>query len=225
MLLLASESGVDVRLEVLAGVAGNPAMVSDNPMRRSGPQRILVPAGPARRLSMEFIGKDGVRGRVHLSAFALAGPPIAGPCVAAQRALADGDASFARAQLISMGLAEAPAGSALREYEAAAHAYQRAVLAVEQLGPNLILAQAQLSAAAVLYQGVQNWAEALRVAQLAQETYSALGEHHGRDRAQAMAAAAEMEVALGVLAAAPNDPAAEQRMNGMLAQARQSLID
>jgi CHAT domain-containing protein len=225
LLVTALESGVDVRIEVPGGDGAPAAIVSDNPVRRWGPQRIVLPAGAARRLSLDVIGKDGVRGQVHLST-AAPGPAESGdPCAGAQRWLAEADSHFAHAQLISLGLAEAPAGSADREYEAAARAYQRAAAAVESLGPSTLLAQAQLSAAAVLYQGVQNWTEALRVAQLAFETYAALDERYGQDRARAMAAAAEMEVALGVLAAAPNDAAAEQRMTNMLAHARQSLID
>ncbi len=224
VLLTAFESGVDVRIEVRAG-AEAAALASDNSVRRWGPQRVVVPAGPVRPLSIQVIRKDGVRGRVRVSAAALPATAQNEPCTAALRLLADGDASYARAQLISLGLSEAPAGSASREYEAAARTYQRAAATVAALGPSKVQAQAQLSAAAVLYQGSQNWTEALRIAGLAHESYAALGDHYGQDRARALAASAEMEVALGALDAAPNDAAAEQRMTSMLAHARQVFIE
>jgi CHAT domain-containing protein/tetratricopeptide (TPR) repeat protein len=224
VLLTASESGVDIRIEVQAGSSA-PAIASDNPLRRWGPQRVVLPAGPARTVSIQVIGKEGVRGRVRLSGVALPTADDVEPCAAALRALAEGDASFARAQLISLGLSEAPAGSASREYEAAVRNYQRAAAAVAALGPNTLLAQAQLSAAAVLYQGLQNWAEALRMGQLAHESFRAVRDKYGEDRARAFAASAEIEVALGALDAAPSDAAAEQRMTSMLAHARQAFID
>jgi len=224
VLLTASESGLDLRIEVQSGT-GTAALSSDNPLRRWGPQRVVLPAGPARSLSIQVIAKDGVRGRVRLRATPFPAAQTGEPCTEALRWLAEGDASFARAQLISLGISTAPAGSANREYEAAARAYQRAADSAGSLGPSALLAQAQLSAAAVLYQGLQSWAEALRIAQLASETYAALREPYGQDRARAFAASAEMEVALGALDAAPNDATAEQRMTSMLAHARQAFMD
>jgi len=69
VLLTASESGVDVRIEVQSG-PGSPAVSSDNPVRRWGPQRVLLPSGPTRPLSIQVIAKEGVRGRVRLQASA-----------------------------------------------------------------------------------------------------------------------------------------------------------
>src|SRR5262245_45070043 len=224
VLLTASESGLDARMEAQAG-EGAPVLSADNPVRRWGPQRIVLAAGDARALSIQIIGKDGVRGHVRVRGTAFSASTNAEPCTSALRWLAEGDASFGRAQLITLGVSAAPAGSANREYEAAARAYQRAADSIATLGPSAVLAQAQLSTAAVMYQGLQNWAEALRMAQLAHESFVALRDAYGQDRARAFAASAEMEVALGALDAAPNDAAAEQRMKSMLAHARQAFID
>jgi CHAT domain-containing protein len=224
VLLTASEAALDVRIEAQAGV-GTSTLSSDNPLRRWGPQRIVIPGGAARPLSIHVIAKDGVRGRVRLRLTAFPAAEDPEPCTAALRGMAEGDAAFARAQLISLGVSAAPAGSANREYEAAARAYQRAAESIASLGPSTVLAQAQLSAASVQYLGLQNWAEALRMAGLAHESYLALRDAYGQDRARAFAASAEMEVALGALDAAPKDAAAEQRMTSMLAHARQVFID
>jgi len=222
ILLVATETGVDVRVELQSGTA---ALVSDNPVRRWGPQRLVVPAGSSRTLTAAFIAKEGVRGRVRLDVLSLPAPDDANLCSTAVRLLADGDASFARGQLISLGLTDAPSGSARKAYVAAVESYQRAATTAALRGTGPLLANAHLSTASVMYQGTQQWSDSLRMAQLATDAYRRAGDAYGVDRSRAMAAAAEMEVALGVVDAAPSDAAATTRMNDMLDHVRLVLND
>src|SRR5712671_2260595 len=98
----ALESGNDLTLEV--GAAGSDSTThADSPVRRAGRQWAIVPPGAAGQLVVRLSGKEhaDVSGRVTLRAYALGPDGVSSRCVKAVRALAAGDASYARGQDIN----------------------------------------------------------------------------------------------------------------------------
>lgn len=202
VMLLGSETGIDAILEV-RDAAGN-RQSADNPLRRRGPQRILVEAQPAaRRLTIGGVGKEPARGSMQVQVVSMRGMPA--ECLAALRELATGDQHFARAQAISMGDVEAGELELPQANRAAVSAYRKAAAALPRA--ESLRADALTSIAGVLLLGTQNWAEALEASQVAEAEQAALGLEYGRLRARYMRASALMDVALR--AATPAQTAAQ----------------
>lgn len=196
LLISAAESSVDVWLEI--GDGRSSSRISDSPLRRLGPQRLLLEPGAARTITVTLSGKEitQAQGSVRLEIAPLAPKSAPPECAAAVRLLAAGDENYARGQRVSLGLMQAPAGSAQRDYAEAVGNYQRAAKALNALDDPSLLGSAHLAAASTLYQGSQDWRGAQTAADLAFTSFTASHDDYRAARARAMSSAAGMELAL-----------------------------
>ena len=194
ILVVAFESGVDVRLERTLGPQGAPA-AADNPSRRFGPRRMVFTTGAEQAVAFVATGKDreDSRGIVRLEAAPLAS--VATPaCIAAYRLLAEGDRHYAAAESATDDQAAKHQIDFRSEYRAAAQSYERVRGSLPTSPPSPLVAEADLFAAAVYYQSLQEWDAAARAAARAQASFLTLRDAYGAARARAMEAAAEMEL-------------------------------
>jgi CHAT domain-containing protein/tetratricopeptide (TPR) repeat protein len=224
LLIVAFEQGVDARLEI-ADPAGRETRVVDSPMRRWGPQRSIVAAGRERKLEFTAVGKERARGSLDLRVFALSGSAADRVCIDAHRRLAAGDGHYARAQQISSGELTAPAGTAKSEYEAAVRDYEAAVEILKAGKGGRPLAQAEMSLAATLYQGAMKYEAAMIASQRAERAFESIADTYGVDRARAMRAVAEMEVALDTPPAKMTPAESQRRTADMLDDARATFSE
>jgi CHAT domain-containing protein len=195
VVVVASERGIDVMLEV--GEAGRAVGRADNPIRRTGNQRIVVPVGDVTEFAIAVAGKEHreLRGHVTLRVVPFAPEDSNGVCLAVQRLLAAADAAYATGQRIARHVEVNSRLDAASAYKLAAEQY---LVAAERLGtfdPSELLAQSQLAEAAVSYQDIQDSETAHMWAEKAERTFGAVHDAYGRARAQAIAAAALMELA------------------------------
>jgi CHAT domain-containing protein len=196
ILATATAKGINVHLE-LVSENGNPPLIADTPIRRWGPQHVIINVGDRPKVALEIVGKEhpGAHGSVRLEIFRLSDLQGLQACISGYRLLANGDGHYAKAEFVSSGT-KGITGDAKEEYTAAAKAYQDAATALASSGPGSALAEAYLSEAATLYQGLQHWTEAKQAALRAANSYEAAGNDYGVARARAMEAAAEVEIAL-----------------------------
>jgi hypothetical protein len=190
VLIEADESTTDSRLDVR--VAGAEVMSSDGPVERWVPHRVVVAKGPARQAEISVIRMEQMRGKVdvRLSRITAQDDPR---CAQFWRAMASGDAAYARAEMIFRNEIQAPAGSSDRAYEAALTAYARAL---RILGPGgLDEAQTRLVYAVALSNGADKYAEGAAAALQAQASFQALGQEFGRDLAGFYWAKAQANIA------------------------------
>jgi CHAT domain-containing protein/tetratricopeptide (TPR) repeat protein len=195
-ILLVRERGIDVVLAVKDS-AGRIVGRADNPIRRTGIQRIVLPTSGSNYVA-EVTGKAqepaGVGGLVELRLVGLTSPPGDSICIELQRALAAADAAYAEGQSRSLEGSGESSGSAAESYKVAANSYERAATRSAQASAGQLAAQSQHAAAAALYQDVQDWESAFEWAQRADAAYSTLSLAYERARAAAIAAAALMEM-------------------------------
>ncbi|MEO8063684.1 MAG: CHAT domain-containing tetratricopeptide repeat protein [Pseudomonadota bacterium] len=192
VLIEATEKGTDARLELQEpGVTG--VRRFDNPLRRWAPQRLLLESGKRRDVGLAIVGLERTHGSVALKVFAL-DPRLARHCVEGLQAAAAGDAAFARGQMISAGLLEAPAGSADRAYLIASQDYARAMQVLNGAG-GFTTAQSQLVYAAAELIGNGAWKRAADAARTARKSFESIGSEYGRDRARFFWARAHAELA------------------------------
>ncbi len=192
VLVEVSEQGVDVRVE--ASVPDAPARSFDSPLRRFGPQRILLEPRSAARMEIHVSGKERAQGKVILQAFAVHTEKAQGQCLRALRLLALGDAHYDRGQAISFSRADATPGNASEQYLAAVRAYAAASALLVAPSERPIRAHARLARAATFYQGLEDWAAAFAAGREAIDAYRLTTDEYGLTRARAMTAAAQMEV-------------------------------
>ena len=209
IMIAVSERGIDVRIEATLGVGQVHAF--DSPLRRWGPQRMMVEAGPARRIELAIIGKERVSGTATVRMYALPAEEKTDACLTALRWLASGDAHYDRGQAVTLGRVAAADGTAQKEYFAAVADYSAAVRRLVASPPTLTSAQAKLSVSATYYQGLEDYQRTMDHAPAAAEAFEQLGNDYGRDRALAMGAAGEMEVVLSQPRVRDVDPEAEAR--------------
>jgi CHAT domain-containing protein len=192
VLIEATEAGIDARFELQEpGIAD--IRMFDNPLRRWGPQRVLIASGKRRDVVLAAVGLERTRGSAMVKVFSL-DPRPAPHCLEGLEAAAAGDAAFARGQMISAGLTEAPPGSADRAYVLAAKEYARAMRALRDAG-GFAAAQSQLVYAAAELIGNGAWQPAADAARAAQAEFVAIGNDYGRDRARFFWARARAELA------------------------------
>jgi len=223
VLVLAEESGIDVRMEARrAGVAT--IAYADNPLRRWGIQRISLDAA-AKSFELTAVGKERGQRRVKVRVYALNGFSPADDCLRAQQASSDADASYARGQLITLGTITAASGDAQRAYESALDAYVRAQALFKRRGAMAAQARAEMEHAAALYQGLKRYADARIAAKRASATFAAAGGDYGVDRAKALEASSEMELASAEPGRGVAQSAAQARATEMLVHARALLSE
>ncbi len=185
VIVFARERGLDVTLEVAS--AGRLIGRGDNPVQRSGIQRVTFIARSDTDYSVSLIGKEkaGESGAVDLR-FVRA-PEKRDACFDAQRVLAAADAAYATGQAVSRGEATGQGVDAESAYKSAASGYKDVATRLQGLGPSLLLAQSQHALAALLNDDLEtDTAEAKSWGGKAVQTYGAVGDAYGRARAQAI---------------------------------------
>jgi CHAT domain-containing protein/tetratricopeptide (TPR) repeat protein len=217
VLLVVSEDQQDVRVEVRAA---RKLQSSDSPLRRWGPQYLLFDATSPRNIEITAVRKEGVRGSARAQLYEFTRNAEDLRCMAVYRALGGADAHYARGQAIVLGLASAEAGALKREYEAALAGYSEAVHLLRGVG-GPVEARARLAAATVLLYGLQNYDEGRREAQMAQLGFAAVADAYGEDRARAIEAGAEIEIALAIPGRRKAGSPAKARTADLLAAARE----
>ena len=218
VLVLAQESGIDVRMEA-RGAGTKSISYADNPLRRWAVQRITMDTAGARSVELAAIGKERAQGQVKVRVYALDGFSAVDDCLNAQRASADADASYARGQLITLSVINAAEGDAQRAYERALSAYVRAQSLFKRRGALAAQARAETEQAATLYT-LQRYAEARSTANRASAAFATAGGAYGADRAKALEASSELEVAFYEPGRTVAQSAAQTRAKEMLAHAR-----
>jgi CHAT domain-containing protein len=217
-MVAARERGVDVTLEVVDS-AGRILGRGDNPIRRTGVQRIAFPARPDQRYYIVVTGKGygDSNGFVELRVVDLHRPGNSA-CLDAQRLIAGADAAYAAGQAVTRDVAGKSESSSDKSYQDAARGYRDAAGKLAVSGPSPLLAQAQLAEAALFNLDVDNFVEAKEWAARAAQTYASLGDDYGKARAQAIESAAAVDVAVTTRRSGTAD--ATKQASTMLAEAR-----
>ncbi len=222
LIVFAQERGADVTLEVL-DPAGQSLGRGDNPIRRTGVQRVAFSAHRGQRFYLSVSGKDHAdsRGTVDLRVVDLQAAGD-GACREAQKLMADADGAYAAGQAVTRAIAgQSQSTHSEDTYQQAAAGYAKAA---EQLGngPSQALrAAAELAKATLLNNDVDGFAEAKDWAARAVQSYTALHDDYGKARAQAIEAAASTDLAVAARRTGTADAA--KQASAMLSQARQQL--
>jgi CHAT domain-containing protein len=184
-LVYAIENGVDVELEVHE--AGGAILArADSPVARIGRQRTFLPAAGKTPAFAIVRGRehDGVSGTVTVSAVRVGTATDAADCANIERSLAAADQAYAQARASSRPL-----------LEAAAVLYENIV---PPLGTQSRLddrGEIELTLAALYYYDLQDWARSAKWADTAARTLRSANRQYRRARAQAILAAAWLELA------------------------------
>lgn len=188
------ENGVDVTAEVASG--GTSIGRVDNPVFRTGIQRLTFRTAKPDSYVVSMLGKErgGARGQAHLRIVALLGRVQRNECVAAHRMLGSADISFAIGQAVTLGIGADKQIDAAAAYAASVEAYRSTAKSLAAFGPSVLLAQSQHAEAGALYWGVQDWTGSSIAAEQAEHTYARMGHAYGAAKAQALQAAAVMEM-------------------------------
>ena len=221
-MVIARERGVDVTLEVTDS-AGQVLGRGDSPIRRTGVQRVALSSRPDQHYFVVVIGKDhgDSRGVVDLRIIDSSGSADSA-CLEAEKLIARADAAYAAGQSVTRADTGKSESNSDKSYQDAASGYRAAADKLEALGPSPLLAQAQLAEAAILNMDVDDFAEAKAWAIRAAHTYTALADDYGKARAQAIAGAAMVDIAVTVKRSGATDAA--KQASTMLAEARDQLV-
>lgn len=211
LLIYGVERGVDVEIEA-RDAAGGVLATADNPVARSGVQRFALSATGRAPSFIVVRGREhaGVTGSVRVLVVSPGEPRQPSACVALERSLAGADTAFAR----SHAVAKAPSGSSTLSVravlESAAAQYEKAAQAFAAAGRVKDQGQAELAIAALDYYELSEWARSASWAGKAAATLQKAGDAYANARAQAILAAAWLEVGTkssssGQTAATPRD--------------------
>jgi len=179
ILVEAFETDVNSRLEVREA-HGEP-VYGENALHRWAPHRLIIAAGAARTVDVTVAGVDRAHGRVDVRIAQVVSQSDQ-RCVKFWRAMASGDAAYARAAMIFRVEVDAPPGESEQAYEAAAAAYKRAAKLAGPTGFDL--AQTHLARAATLMEPLKRYKESLEAASAAEAGFEASGNEYGRDIAR-----------------------------------------
>jgi CHAT domain-containing protein len=220
-MVFARERGVDVTLEVLDS-AGQALGRGDNPIRRTGVQRIEVPARAGQRYNIAIAGKDqgDSNGQVELRVVDLQ-RAVNSSCRDAQKLLGKADAAYAAGPAATRAVASTSGVSSDKSYDEAASGYRDAASKLEAAGASPLLAEAQLAEASLLDIELDSFMEAKAWAARAALTYAAVGDEYGRARAQSIEGSATADLAVTVKRSGTSDAA--KQASAMLADARAEL--
>jgi CHAT domain-containing protein/tetratricopeptide (TPR) repeat protein len=181
---------------------------ADHPERRTGTRRVVIPAKEGlQSLVVRVTGKEhaAVVGSAEIVVFdraALAGYP---QCVRAFEALAAADADYAVAQQISLGHMTNTPRTARETYLRAADEYLAAEAAFDA-SDAVLRGEAALALAGVRYFDLQDWRGSAEWAGVAEKAFEHCDTYR-RARAEALAAAAWIEIATESAPPAPAAPA------------------
>jgi CHAT domain-containing protein len=191
-LIYAVESGVDAELEV-RDAGGAVLVVSDNPVARSGVQRAWVQSGGRLPAALVVRGHEhpGVTGTVRLVVFAPAGSSP--NCASLEKSFAAADATYASARAAVRSSSAANATNVRAVLESAASQYEK--LAASLPGATAERGEAELAIAALSYYELQEWEKSAKWAEQAAGTLQRAANPYAKARAQAILAAAWIEMA------------------------------
>jgi CHAT domain-containing protein len=206
-LIEAREQGNDAIVEVRDG-ADRLVARADHPERRTGTRRVIIAAkeGP-QLLLVRVIGKEhaALVGSAEIVVFdraVLAGYP---QCARAFEALAAGDADYAVAQQVSLGRMSNTPQTARESYLRAADDYLAAEMALDP-SDAVLRGEAALALAGVRYFDLQDWHGSAEWASAAEKAFDHRDPYR-RARAEALAAAAWIEIATESAPPAPTTAA------------------
>jgi CHAT domain-containing protein len=220
-MIFARERGVDITLEVTepgGGVIGR----ADNPIRRTGVQRVELPARAGQHYYAVVTGKDhrDSNGSVELRVVDLH-RSVNATCLGAHRVLARADTAYAAGQSVTRAVGNTSGLNSDKAYQDAASGYREAAAELQTAGASPLLAQAQLAEAALLNLDVDSFVEAKSWAAQAAQTFASLGDTYGRARARAIGGAAALDIAVTVQKSGATDAA--KQASAILADARAQL--
>lgn len=221
-LIYAIEQGVDVELEA-RDTAGAIVLRADNPVARSGIQRVALSDRGKSVAWLVVRGREhaGLEGTVRLR-FANATEFTEPVCRQVEIALAQADNTYALAKGVASGIA---ASASSRELLASADTqYLRAAALARGGGRRGDLGAIQLTLAALHYYDLQDWNESAEWAERATDTLRSDGAEYARARAQAILAAAWLEIATKS-SASNRSSAAPTQSHALLDKARALLAE
>lgn len=221
-LIEVAETGNDALVEVLDST-GHLIARADHPERRTGTRRALIPAAAIQPLTVRVTGKEraplvGTATIRLIDLFHLGDRTV---CTDILRTLALADSDYAAGEDIARGLSASQPGGARRDFLKAAEEYSSAGVALGATGDIALRGQVILALASAEYLELQDWAKA---AAAAREAAALLGSEdpYRRARAEALTAAASMEIALQA-SSGQSLPGVAADSTRLLDQARQSL--
>jgi CHAT domain-containing protein len=199
------EQGVDVEVD-FQDPHGAVINRTDSPVERNASQQVFLPANGLHPAVAVVKAKEPapVQGSVSLYITAVPSPSIAQSqqlenCAEALKDWADADAAYAAGREIALAHSATAGTSARASFNSAARQYQAALNAIGNVGniPSHVRdrGELQLSIAAISYYDLQDWAGSASWAEKAAATFAQSGDVYLRARAQAILAAAWMELA------------------------------
>ena len=194
------EEGVDV--EIAFADPNGAAKLSDSPVERYATQQSYFPAGASVPRSLVVRSKEPAAaiGTVALYVTRLPRADNSHPnrplaCAAAIRHWAAADMAYAKGRSVELGVEPIGMATARTAFEEAAGHYQMALTELPAAGAEHERGALLLSMAAIAYYELHDWSGAAASAQKAAEVFVRLEDVYQRARAQALLAAAWMEVA------------------------------
>lgn len=190
-IVFAKEKDADVTLEVSS--AGRVVGRADAPIRRTGIQRTSFLTRGSAEYFVSVVGK----GRADASGSAtlrVVIPERSDACARAQQMLAAADAQYAVGQSVTQGVGSG--ANVQKAYSSAAGTYEATADQLDRTRQGTLAAQASHAAAAILYQDIHDYAGSYSWAQRAGRAYRAIDDEYGNARAEALEAAALMEIAV-----------------------------
>jgi tetratricopeptide (TPR) repeat protein len=197
----ATQSDIDIVFEVRGGPR------ADNPVRRTGTPLLLVHTLSAEPITLRARAKPHAdhAGRVHIRAYDVDPRVVGGRCRSIVNAVAAADGAYADGQAVAAGEPSAARISSADRFGIASQQYQKAYEAAGPASSPQSRAQLAHALSAVLYQDLHDWRNSERWASTAADLYGLAGDPYGRARAQALQAAAWMELATLPDAATANE--------------------
>jgi CHAT domain-containing protein/tetratricopeptide (TPR) repeat protein len=223
-LIRIEEQGVHVDAEIVDR-AGSVIARAESPLeRRATVYAYLLQAPAGAALIVRAREPSTLQGTVRVTFIAAPSPGgSAGPkdCVNAWLEWADGDSSYALARAVTSGRVTAAAGTAHGAFESAARDYEAALAALKGREA-ATRGTLELNLAALHYYGLKDWYGAASWGAKAAATFSSTPQRYLRARAQALEAAAWIELATKA-ASARETTGTPQNARAQFAQARALL--
>jgi CHAT domain-containing protein len=197
LIIFAREQGLDVTLTIVDG-AGHTLAGADNPIRRTGIQRVDFVGRQGVEYSADIVAReDHLSGRpVRLRVVNVSTQPPKDSCTETHRLLARADGALAAAETPPADTGNASAASESAGKTAAAAAYRAAAVRLADSRPSALLAQVQHAIAALSNDDLEDWSGAEEWARNAAQTYGALGDDYDKERANTIQAAALIDLAV-----------------------------
>jgi CHAT domain-containing protein/tetratricopeptide (TPR) repeat protein len=194
-LLQVAEEGVDVGFEVL-GEHGVVVASADSPIARQGVQQVEL-VGQSKPAVLVIRGKEhaGVKGKVRVYLVEPRPARAPGPCLGFVRLMGESDGIYAAAVNELAVATRSSVATTGEKFKLALAAYRRIATSLGD-GENIAAqrGRAELSVSAVLYYHLLDYGESAAWAERAAASFSQAGDAYLHARAQALLAAAWIEV-------------------------------